>query len=113
MMMNGRASDQLLDVLERCMTACEKGAMEGLKGSIGEPLDHVVRLALDCAELCALAARFTARDSAYVNELLVLCAKMCRRCEIECRRHDLAELQQCADTCHECHLTCALVAQPN
>ena len=105
--------DQLLDVLERCMTACEKGAMTGL-GTAGNSngASQLTRLALDCAEICATTARFVARGSAYMNELLVLCSQICKACEIACRKEENC-FQECADTCHECHLTCALVAQPS
>jgi hypothetical protein len=108
-MTSDQRNDQLLDVLERCMTACEKGAMTGLGAAEG---GRLTRLALDCAEICATTARFVARGSSYMNDLLVLCSQICKACETACRKEENC-FQECADTCHECHLTCALVAQPS
>ncbi len=104
--------DQLLDVLERCMTACEACASENLKVENGISLQRCIRLTLDCGELCGFTARFVARESEFKDILLKQCALVCKACEDECRRHENAASQQCADVCHECHLACALVTSP-
>ncbi len=104
-------SDQLLNVLERCMTACGKCINECLT-SMDPSRQKMIRLAWDCMEVCSMAARYVARGSRFTNELLTLCSQMCKACEVECRSVMGAD-HSCAEVCHECHLACALVAQPN
>lgn len=101
--------DQLLDVLERCMTACESCAGDTI-GQNGGGHQRLIRLALDCGEICGFTARFVARDSEFKEVLLRQCAIVCKACEDECRRHQIASAVHCAEVCHECHLACALVS---
>ena len=108
--MNREASDQVLNVLERCMTACGKCASECLS-SCDPKKENMIRLAWDCMEMCSITARYVTRGSRFANELLTLCSQMCKACENECRLVVGAD-HNCAEVCHECHLTCALVAQP-
>lgn len=104
--------DQLLDVLERCMTACESCASENLRSDNRTSMQRSIRLALDCGEFCGFTARFVARDSEFKHDLLYQCSKICKACEDECRKHATEPALNCAEVCHECHLACALIAQP-
>jgi hypothetical protein len=101
-------TEQLLELLTRCMTACSRclhmGVLEDPK------MKECIRLAMDCGELCGLTARYIARDSAYGNELLSLCSRVCKACEDACRMQEHVVMQECAEACHACHLACALVA---
>ena len=102
--------DQLLDVLERCMTACESCASDTIRQQNGTTYQRLIRLALDCGEICGFTARFVARDSEFKDVVLRQCAIVCKACEDECRQHDLVSAGHCAEVCHEAHLACALVS---
>lgn len=110
--MGGSKFDQLLDVLERCTTACQKYVSGDLRSGNGA-MGHCTSLALDCSEIAGVTAKFVARGSRFMNELLMQCSIICKECEDVLRQHDVVTAQECAEICHECHLACALVAQPH
>ncbi len=103
--------DQLLDVLERCMTACEICASELLDSTNARDYQRCIELSRDLADICGSTARFVARGSEFKDRYLSLCATACKECKDECRKVSVATAQHCADVCHECHLACVLIAQ--
>ena len=69
-------------------------------------------LCRDCADICALCARFDARESQFGHELHALCAKICQACSEECDKHSThhASCKECADACKKCADICAELA---
>jgi len=66
------------------------------------------QLCTDCACCCELALQLKSRQSSFSNQMLVLCAKICKQCATDCARcsdamcKEFAELcKQCADQCLE------------
>jgi len=55
-----------------------------------------IRLDIDCAAICRLAASYMSRDSAYAVDLCRLCAGVCQACGEECARHPQALQGVCA-----------------
>jgi hypothetical protein len=88
-----------------CADAClaEEGVAE---------LRRCIRMDLDCADLCAAAARVVARqtegDSAMFSSLLTACIEACERCAEECEHHaDHHEhCRLCAEACRRCAEAC-------
>ena len=67
---------------------------------------------LNCADLCATAARVLSRhaehDDAVTMAVLTACRDVCRRCAEECERH--AEMHEhcrvCGEACRRCEQAC-------
>lgn len=112
---NGRdgAHDACLKACRDCASVCEEAFRHGLKlleqGKKGAA--DAVRLALDCAEFCALSAKLIARQGALTAEACAACADACKRCGDECARSDDAVLKACAEACRRCERTCREMAK--
>jgi len=73
--------------------------------------ETLVRLLLDCAEICATSADFMIRGSDMHAHVCQACAAVCDRCADECDR--MAEdpyLAACAEICRRCAETCREMA---
>ena len=100
-------NQRLLDALNACLAACEHCATAFLKEQDVKMMVRCIQLDRDCADLCALAARFVARGSAHVKPLLTLCAEICKACGDECAQHThVRHCQECADACRRCEQAC-------
>lgn len=67
-----------------------------------------IALSRDCADICALCARFEARGSSFSIALCKLCADLCNACAAECERlseHDCCK--KCAEACRKCAVECS------
>jgi len=69
-------------------------------------------LCRDCADICALTARFEARGSVFVQEMHALCAEICKACAVECVKHAAltASCKACAEACRKCAAVCEEMA---
>lgn len=65
-----------------------------------------IRLDLDCADACRLAAVWVERRSRFVREICLLCAAVCEACAAECARHDAEHCKACARACRHCVDAC-------
>ena len=63
-----------------------------------------IRLDLDCAAICRLAAAYMARE--YAGNVCNVCADICEACGAECARHPQAHCQNCAQACRRCAEEC-------
>lgn len=70
-----------------------------------------IRLDLDCAQICRLAAAYMARDSEFAQAVCRLCAEICQACGDECAKHSMDHCQRCAQACHECAKECRRMGQ--
>ena len=67
----------------------------------------LAQLDRDCADICALTARYVARGSDHAKHLLSLCADICKACGDECAKHThMQHCQECADACRRCEEAC-------
>lgn len=82
---------------EMCITDCIKAGNQ-----------QCIILCRDCADICALCARFEGRGSAYHKDLCALCAKICTACAAECTKHaeHHASCKACAEACKKCAEAC-------
>ncbi|OGX91635.1 four-helix bundle copper-binding protein [Hymenobacter coccineus] len=97
----------LLDALNACVAACEHCATACLQEDDVKMMVGCIRLDRDCADICALTARFVARDSAHAQHLLQECAEICKACGDECAQHThMQHCQECAAACRRCEEAC-------
>lgn len=105
--------------LDRCITACSHCAAECTRTSIhcldmgGEHAapEHQTLL-LDCADICATAVRFMARNSPHHPHVCRECAEICIQCAEECEQMRGADdqMKKCAEACRQCAHTCQQMA---
>ncbi|MDJ0366510.1 four-helix bundle copper-binding protein [Hymenobacter sp. H14-R3] len=91
-----------LDALHAAVTACEHCATACLQEADVRTLTRCIALTRDCADVCALALRLVARDSAHAAPLLAAGAAICAACADACSQHAHLHCQQCAEACRRC-----------
>lgn len=97
----------LLETLNACIASCEYCATACLSEQDVKMMAGCIRLDRDCADICALTARFVARSSAYATHLLTVCAEICKACADECGKHThMTHCKECADACRKCEAAC-------
>ena len=99
--MNAHTQSQL-DALNACVAACEHCSTACLQEPDVQMMVRCISLTRDCADVCALTARFVARGSEYAAHLLTACAEICRACADECAKHEHCHCQECAEACRRC-----------
>ncbi|TLM88780.1 four-helix bundle copper-binding protein [Hymenobacter jeollabukensis] len=101
----------LLQALADCVAACEHCATACLQEQDVKMMVRCIQLDRDCADICALTARFVARGSEHAQHLLRECAEICRACGNECAQHQHMEhCRQCAEACKRCEEACMQAA---
>ena len=94
----------------KCMEECEHCASACLHEEDVKMMARCIALDRDCADICATAARWMARDSEFANAICRQCAEVCRACGAECRKHKMDHCQRCADACDACAEECERMA---
>jgi hypothetical protein len=81
-------------------------------GTHKELQDLCIRLCQDCADLCALSARWMSRLSPSTELLCRSCADMCDRCAGVCEQHSPHHplCGECAVECRRCAAACREMA---
>jgi hypothetical protein len=101
-----------IDALIACSEACTACADACLSETALADLTKCIRTDLDCADICATAARVLSRHTGYdaniSRALLEACVVACKACGDECGRH--AHMHEhcrvCATACQEAERTC-------
>lgn len=90
---------------EECVTACIDMRDTDSKG---HDMTACIRLSRDCADLCTLCGRLTARGSQFMQSFMQVCADACDACAAECEKHadHMAHCKACADACRKCADEC-------
>jgi hypothetical protein len=71
----------------------------------------MVRLLLDCAEICRTSADFMIRGSELHPHICRACAAVCARCADECdAMGEDPYMAACSEICRRCALSCAEMA---
>jgi len=73
--------------------------------------ESLVRLLLDCAEICSVSADFMIRGSELHAHTCQACAAICDRCADECDKlGQEPHLAACAEICRRCAESCREMA---
>ena len=99
--------------MQECIDACMECHADCLHTSMTYCLDmggaHVgaghLRLMLNCAELCQVAANFMLSDSALHAVACKACAEVCSACADSCDQ--VGDMDECAALCRRCASACA------
>ena len=103
-------SQACIDECYTCATACDFCATSCLDEAHAQDMKQCIKLAMDCAALCRLAAGYMARDSDMASLICNICAQVCDSCSEECSHHQMAHCQQCAQACRQCAAECRRMA---
>lgn len=102
-----RCAEECLECAGGCIACADVGLGENNLELIG-----VIRVALDCAEVCyatGLAAiRQSASDAGLIREMIEGCAAACLACAEESDHYAAGHQQcgRCADACRRCKTVC-------
>lgn len=98
-------SKSCIEACLACMVTCESCIADCIK----DGNEECVLLCRDCADICALCARFESRGSQYATELHILCSKVCKACAEECEKHAAhnESCKTCTEACKRCAEICA------
>lgn len=98
---------ELLKVLSTCADDCDYCAVACLGEDEVSHLEKCIRLDMDCAAMCRMAASYIARGSQFSCEILKTCAMVCDACAAECEQHkNMEHCQRCATSCRNCSKIC-------
>ena len=95
-----------------CAAACTACADACLAEEEVAALVKCIRLNLDCADICEVAARLIARasrrDEPTLEAMLDACVTICRACADECDAHaeGMEHCEFCAEACRVCAEAC-------
>ena len=94
-----------------CQTTCTETVIHCLmKGGAHAEPSHI-RMLLDCAEICQLAANFMSRESDAHPRVCEVCAEVCERCATSCEQlADDDDMRRCAEACRSCAESCREMA---
>lgn len=99
-----------IDACYACAVACDHCAVACLGESNPKPMAECIRLDIDCADICRMAAAYMARDSAYAARIRGVCADICEACGTECDRFEHGHCKECAEACRRCAEECRRMA---
>lgn len=96
-----------IDACLACAIECDHCASACLNEQNVQDMVACIKLDMDCALICSLAAKLMASGSEYSQDICVLCAKICRDCEKECEKHQHMEhCKRCSEACRRCAEEC-------
>lgn len=95
-----------LEACFTCLEACNICFHACLKEEHPEKMTKCIELDRECADFCSLAIASMQRSSAFVKEIVSICATVCEACGYECKKHDHEHCQKCADICFRCAEEC-------
>lgn len=104
------AYKQCLEACYACAAACDNCAASCLQEENLEMMRGCIRLDMQCAAICRLAAQFIAQQSDSAVALCQLCAELCQQCADECGQHQHDHCQHCAQACQRCAAACRSMA---
>ena len=101
-------NQSLLDALNACIAACEHCATACLKEEDVKMMARCISIDRDCADICAITARFVARGSEHAMHVMRECAEICGICATECEKHGahMQHCKECAEACRRCEQAC-------
>jgi len=104
--------EQCIDNCTNCHRICLETAARHFAGESSPHLEEgMVRLLLDCSDICRLSADFMIRGSTMHQHTCRACAEICARCGDECdRMGEDPYMAACAEICRRCAESCREMA---
>lgn len=99
-----------IDECNACAAACDHCAVACLLEHRVGSMARCIRLDIDCAQICRLAAAAMARGSEFAGLICNACAEVCEACAEECAQFQVDHCQRCAQACHRCAAECRRMA---
>lgn len=99
---------RLLEALQQCAAECNHCTTACLEEQDVKMMARCIKLDIDCAAICMLAAGYVARGSEHMRLVLQACAAMCDACADECDKHahHMDHCKACATACRQCAEAC-------
>jgi hypothetical protein len=99
---------KMIEALNACADECNHCAVACLEEKDVQSLVRCIKLDIDCAEICSVAASFAARGSDHMMHLMKACEELCDACAEECERHadQFEHCKKCAEACRHCAEEC-------
>ena len=106
--MSHKQNHELMEALAKCAAECNHCATACLNEPDVEMLTRCIKLDMDCAEICLLAAAYVSRGSEYAQQILEICTEICEACASECEKHShhMDHCKKCAEECRACAELC-------
>jgi hypothetical protein len=96
----------LVTTIQDCEMVCEDMTTYVMRRSDFRSRIRQLELLRDCADICALTAKFIARDSHFARDIAKLCADICMACSRECAKFPDQQSQYCSEVCYNCAQEC-------
>jgi len=104
--------EQCIENCTNCHRVCLETAARHFAGEKTPKLEErIVRLLLDCADICRTSADFMIRGSELHPHTCLACAAICTRCADECdQMGEDPYMAACAEICRRCAASCTEMA---
>ena len=100
--------------LEACVancTICHQVCLDTVARAHPDPLPPtVLRLLIDCAQICQTSAGFLSRRSPFFSLACAVSAEICAECATVCEGLDGESMEACVDICRRCAESCRQMA---
>jgi hypothetical protein len=93
-----------------CAAACLECAIACLNEDDPKAMVRCIKLDMECADVCRLAAASIARSDDHLKATCSLCAQVCQTCAAECAKHSMKHCKHCAEACQRCSDACTRMA---
>ncbi len=112
-LMAHKENHDLLAALNDCIAACHHCAYACLDEPDVKMMVACIKTDLDCAEVCSLIARLTARGTVHAKDFFDDCIRICEACAEECDKHaqHMEHCRECAEACRKCAAACRTAAR--
>ncbi|WP_218059069.1 four-helix bundle copper-binding protein [Orenia metallireducens] len=97
---------RLLTTIQDCEMICEDMTSYVMRRPNFQTRIRQLELLRDCADICALTAKYIARDSYFARDIAELCADICMACSRECAKFPDQPSQHCSRVCYNCAQEC-------
>ena len=99
--------------IEACST-CARGCWECFEACMSnsniEPRAKCIKMLVECARECELAAAELASNAMFAKDHCKMCAAVCTICAKDCEMFKEDHCQHCAEVCRECARQCKEIA---
>ncbi|MEW9669781.1 four-helix bundle copper-binding protein [Ammoniphilus sp. 3BR4] len=96
----------LVNNIQHCEAVCEHMVTMMLHQPDLHARTMQIQFLRDCADICALTAKYLSRQSSFTRSLIQKCAEICEACGRECSRFQDEMSQHGTRVCFHCAAAC-------